>query len=197
MFSMKRWKIKRLTKKLKAMQSNRINNQPGDEVIKKEINCYYELAGILKKLNGNKKFPYSELMEIECYRAAADLDDAAAHFQLAQLFIDEAKYRQQLQDEGILTSPANLKTSIQLFEEAHVHLLVADKFGHIGAKRLRGLCLINGWGLAIDKDNGFDLIVDSIEQEGSWDKIPQIFASIGLNKPEFFSAIMQKRKGSA
>lgn len=196
MFSMNRWKIKRLTKKLKAMQNNRINNQPGDEVIKKEINLYYELAGILKKLRGNKKFPYAELMVIECYRAAADLEDAAAHFQLAQLFIDEAKYRQDLQEQGILTSQANLKTSNQLYEEAHAHLLAAEKFGHIGAKRLRGLCLINGWGLEIDKNNGFDLIVESIEQEGSWDKIPQIFASMGLNKPEFFSAIMQRRKVS-
>ncbi|WP_298627399.1 hypothetical protein [uncultured Legionella sp.] len=196
MFNMKRWKIKRLIKKLKAMQNNRINNQPGDEVIKKEVNLYYELAGILKNLKGNKKFPYSELMMIECYRAAANLDDAAAHYQLAQIFVDEAKCRQNLQEEGVLTSPANMKTTNQLYEEAHAHLLAADKLGHIEAKRLRGLCFINGWGVETDKDNGFELIVESIEQEGSWDKIPQIFASMGLNKPEFFSAIMQRRKSS-
>lgn len=194
MFSMNRWKIKRLTKKLKAMRNNRVNNQPGGEVIKKEINLYYELAGIFKKLKGNKKYPYAELMIVECYRAAADLEDAAAHYQLAQMFIDEAKYRKNLQEEGILTSTGNAKVCEQLYEEAHVHLQVAEKLGHIGAKRLRGLCLINGWGVNADKDNGFELVVESIDQEGSWDKIPQIFASIGLNKPEFFSAIMQRRK---
>lgn len=194
MFSMTRWKIKRITKKIKAMQTNRVNNQPGDEIIKREVLYYYELASIFKKLKGNKKFPYAEVMLIECYRAAADLDDSSAHFQLAQIFIDEAKYRQNLQNEGIFNSPANLKRTQQLYEEAHAHLLAAEKLGHIGAKRLRGLCLINGWGLEVDKNNGFELIVESIEQEGSWDKIPQIFASMGLNKPEFFSAIMQRRK---
>ncbi|HAT9519670.1 TPA: hypothetical protein JBC96_14495, partial [Legionella pneumophila subsp. pneumophila] len=60
-----------------------------------------------------------------------------------------------------------------------------------------GLCIINGWGVESDKNAGFELVVDSIEQEGSWDKIPQIFASMGLNKPEFFSAIMQRRKGTS
>ncbi|KTD35634.1 hypothetical protein Lmor_1081 [Legionella moravica] len=194
MFNIKRWKIKRLTKKIKAMQNNRVNNQPGDEVIKREILCYYELAGLFKKLKGNKNAPYAEIMIIECYRKAADLDDSAAHYQLAQLFVDEAKYRQNLHDEGVFNSPANQKRSQQIFEEAHAHLLAAEKLGHIGAKRLRGLCLINGWGLDVDKDKGFELIVESIEQEGSWDKIPQIFASMGLNKPEFFSAIMQRRK---
>lgn len=52
-------------------------------------------------------------------------------------------------------------------------------------------------GVESDKNTGFELVVDSIEQEGSWDKIPQIFASMGLNKPEFFSAIMQRRKGAS
>lgn len=194
MLSLNRWKINRIIKKIKAMQANRINNQPGDEVIKREILYYFELANLFKKLKGNKKFPYSELMVIECYRAAAGLEDQEAHFQLGQMFIDEAKYRQNLQNEGVFNSQANLKRCNQLYEEAHAHLLAAEKLGHIAAKRLRGLCLINGWGVDIDKNGGLELVVQSIEQEGSWDKVPQIFASMGLNKPEFFSAIMQRRK---
>ena len=176
------------------MQANRVNNQPGDEIIKKEIHYYFVLADIFKKLKGNSKFPYAELMLIECYRAAAALEDSSAHFQLGQIFLEEAKYRQNLQNEGIFNSPANLKRSHQLYEESRAHLLAAEKLGHIAGKRLRGLCLINGWGVDIDKTNGFELIVESIEEEGSWDKIPQIFASMGLNKPEFFSAIMQRKK---
>ena len=35
----------------------------------------------------------------------------------------------------------------------------------------------------------------AIELEQSWDKVPQIFASIGLNKPEFFSALTKMRTG--
>ncbi|CAM2909368.1 hypothetical protein [Legionella worsleiensis] len=196
MFSMRRWKIKRLSKKIKAMQNNRVNNQPGDEIIKREILCYFELAALLKKMKCSKKFPFSEIMLIECYRKAAELDDSSAHYQLAQMFIDEAKYRQNLDSEGVFDSSANLRRSQQLYEEAHAHLLAAEKLGHIAAKRFRGLCIINGWGVIIDKDKGFELIVESIEQEGSWDKIPQIFASMGLNKPEFFSAIMQRKKES-
>lgn len=196
MFNLKSWKIKRITKKLKAMIAFRASNQPGDEVLKKEILYYFELAAIYKTLKGNKKYPYADVLLIECYRAAAGLDDSAANYQLAQLFIDEAKYRQNLIDDGVFTSPANVKRIEQLYEEAHAHLIAAEKLGHVGAKRLRGLCMINGWGLTSDKNAGFELIVASIEQEGSWDKIPQIFASMGLNKPEFFAAIMQRRKDS-
>ncbi|KTD62719.1 hypothetical protein [Legionella shakespearei] len=194
MLNMNRWKINRITKKVKAMQANRVNNQPGDEMIKKEVLYYFELAKLFKKMKNSKKFPYAELMIIECYRAAAGLEDAEAHYQLGQMFIEEAKYRQNLQNEGIFNSQANLKRCHQLNEEAHAHLQAAEKLGHIAAKRLRGLCLINGWGMDIDKNGGFELVVESIEQEGSWDKIPQIFAAMGLNKPEFFSAIMQRRK---
>lgn len=194
MFHFKRWKIRRITKKIKAMQANRVNNQPGDEVLKKEILYYFELAAIFKKLQGHKKFPHAEIMLIECYRAAANLDDSAANFQLGQIFLEEAKYRQKLDIEGIFNSQANLKRAQQLYDEAHAHLMAAEKLGHIGAKRLRGLCIINGWGVEVDKNAGFELVVASIDQEGSWDRVPQIFASMGLNKPEFFSAIMQRRK---
>lgn len=195
MFNLTKWKINRIVKKIKSMQFNRINNQPVDELIKREILYYFELATLYKKLKNNKKYPYAEVMIIECYRAAASLDDSSAHYQLGQVFLEEAKYRQNLQNEGVFSSDANLKRTQQLFEEALVHLLAAEKLGHIAAKRLRGLCFINGWGVVEDKNAGFELVVASIEQEGSWDKIPQIFAAIGLNKPEFFAAIMQRRKG--
>ena len=194
MFNLTRWKINRLVKKIKSMQFNRINNQPGDELLKREILNYFELAGIYKKLLNNKKYPYAHIMLIECYRSAASLDDSSAHFQLGQIFLEEAKYRQNLQNEGVFISQANQNRTQDLFNEALVHLLAAEQLGHIAAKRLRGLCYINGWGVVEDKNVGFELVVDSIEQEGSWDKIPQIFEAIGLNKPEFFAAIMQRRK---
>lgn len=194
MINLTKWKINRIIKKIKVMQSNRINNQPGDELLKREILYYFELALIYKKLMHNKKYPYARVMLLECYRAAANLDDSSAHYQLGQICLEEAKYRQNLENEGIFNSPENLKRAQQLFEEALVHLLAAEKLGHIAAKRLRGLCFINGWGVVEDKNAGFELVVASIEQEGSWDRVPQIFAAIGLNKPEFFAAIMQRRK---
>ncbi|KTD73330.1 hypothetical protein [Legionella tucsonensis] len=193
---LKRWQIRRIIKKIKAMQANRVNNQPGDEMLKKEIAYYFELASIYSKLKGNKKFPYAQLMYMECYRAAAMLDDAEANYQLGQMILEEAKFRQNLEKEGVFKSEPNLKKCNQLFEEAHAYLLAAIALNHIAAKRLRGLSFINGWGLEADKKTGFELIVASIEEEGAWDRVPQIFASMGLNKPEFFSQIMQRRKSS-
>ncbi len=189
-----RWKIKRIVKKLKAMQANRVNNQPGDEVLKKEIGYYFELANIYKRLTGNKKYPQALLMHEECLRAAAGLDDAEANYQLGKRLLDEAKFRENLEKEGVFNSEVNSKKSYQLYSEAHAYLSAAMNLGHIEAKRLKGLCLINGWGVDADKNAGFELVVASIEQEGAWDRVPQIFASIGLNKPEFFAAIMQRRK---
>lgn len=176
------------------MQLNRINNQPTDQLVKREILCYFDLATLYKKQIGKKNFPFAEVMVIECYKGAANLNDSSAHYRLGFLFLDEGKYRQNLQNAGVFSSEENQKRCISAFEQAHAHLLAAEKLGHVEAKRLRGLAIINGWGQPADKDTGFELVVASIEQEGSWDKVPQIFASMGLNKPEFFAAIMQKRK---
>ncbi|MBN9231621.1 MAG: hypothetical protein BGO90_08540 [Legionella sp. 40-6] len=188
------WKIKRLTKKIKAMQANRVNNQPADEILHKEIAYYHELAHLYQSLKGYKKEPYAQIMHEESLRAAADLNDAQANFQLGKLNLDEAKYRERLQQEGVFKSEINQLKLQELYKEAHAYLTAAIKLSHIEAKRLKGLCAINGWGVPVDKEGGFELVVASIEQEGSWEQVPQIFAAIGLNKPEFFAAIMQRRR---
>lgn len=192
----KRFKIKRLTKKIKSMQHNRVHNQPKDEVIAKEIALYHELAGIYKTLIGHKSYPYASIMSNACLRAAAAIDDANAQYQIGKKLLEEAKFRDQLQQEGLFASSSNERQAYQLFEEALVYLQSAEKLGHAEARRLHGLCYINGWGVTADKDKGFELVVESIEQENSWDKVPQIFAEIGLNKPEFFSALTKRRKNT-
>jgi len=194
MFNINRWKINRLAKKIKSMQLNRVNNEPTDQLVRKEIASCFELAALYKKLIGKKNSPFAEIMVIESYKAACNLNDPSAHYQLGQLFLNEGKYRQNLQNDGVFSSEENQKRCISVFEQAHAHLLAAEQLGHIESKRLRGLAIINGWGQPADKNAGFELVVASIEQEGSWDKVPQIFAAMGLNKPEFFAAIMQKRK---
>jgi TPR repeat protein len=194
MLFFKRYKIKRLTKKLKAMQQNRIHNQPPDEILAKEITYYHELVEIYKKRIGHKKYPFAAEMVVACLRAAGSLDDANAQYELANILLEEAKFRDRLQKEGLFASASNEREMKQLYEEAHLYLRNAEKLKHILAKRLRGLCYINGWGVPVDKEEGFELVVSSIEQENSWDRVPQIFAAMGLNKPEFFAAIMKRRK---
>ena len=98
----------------------------------------------------------------------------------------------QVSDLAIQTEK-NVRTMGQLYEEAHAYLSSSEGFQHVEARRLHGLCYINGWGVAEDQERGFKLVVESIEIEQSWDRVPQIFASIGLNKPEFFSALTKMR----
>lgn len=189
----KGFKIKRLTKKIKAMQHNRVHNQPKDDVLAKEIAIYHELADLYNSLIGHKFYPYASVMAGACLRNAAALEDAKAQYQIGKMLLEEAKFRDQLQQQGIFVSSSNERQTYQLYEEALVYLQAAERLGHIEARRLHGLCYINGWGVVADKDKGFELVVQSIEQENSWDKVPQIFASIGLNKPEFFSALIKRR----
>lgn len=195
MFFFTNFKIKRLTKKAKNLQQARVHNQPSEESLKKEIALYHNLAALYLTKHGKKKFPFARDMAMECYRAATNLDDAPAQYILGKNLLDEAKFRDQLQTEGLFANPSNEKQMKQLYEEALAYLIAAENLSHIQAKRLHGLCYINGWGVESDKKKGFDLIVASIDQENSWDKVPQIFAAMGLNKPEFFSALAQHRKG--
>ncbi len=190
---LKRFKIKRLTKKIKSLQLSRVHNQPSDEVLKKEITLYHTLAGIYESLHGKKKYPFARLMSRACYRASSTLDDSSAQYILGKDLLEEAKFRENLQSNGVFASASNERHMNQLYEEALAYLVAAEQLNHIEAKRLHGLCYINGWGVTSDKKRGFDLVVDSIDEENSWDKVPQIFASMGLNKPEFFSALTQRR----
>jgi hypothetical protein len=196
MFSLKRFKANRLIKKAKSMQQSRIHSQPSDDVIQKERAIYYTLAGMFRSKIGKKKWPFASEMVQECYRAAASIEDQNAQYTLAQQLIEEGKFRQSLQEGAVFASTGNERRMNLLFEEGLAYVKAAENLGHIKAKRLHGLCYINGWGVEADKKRGFDLVVESIDKENSWDKVPQIFAEIGLNKPEFFSQLTQMRNKS-
>jgi len=189
----KKFKIKRLTKKIKSLQQSRIHNQASDEALKNEIALYHTLAGIYESLRGKKKFPFAHLMTRACYRASSTLDDSSAQYILGKDLLEEAKFRENLQVDEVFVSSSNERHMKELYDEALAYLEAAEQLNHIEAKRLHGLCYINGWGVPSDKKRGFDLVVASIDEENSWDKVPQIFASLGLNKPEFFSALTQRR----
>lgn len=188
-----KYKIKRLTKKIASLQKSRVHSQPTDEAIKKELALYQQLIKIYTALQGKKKYPFARDMILACYRAASTLEDAYSRFTLGKWLLEEAKYKQMLQAEGVFASDINTRQMAQLYEEAHAYLIAAEQLQHVEAKRLRGVAMINGWGVPVDKEKGFELVVDSIKQENAWDRVPQIFTAIGLNKPEFFTALMQKR----
>ncbi len=175
------------------MQKLRLNNQQNEEFLKKEIAGFHTLAALYFSVIGKKKVPFAREMQLESYRAAARLEDANAQYLLGKALLEEAKFREKLEKEGLFVSPSNQREVKQLYEEAHAYLTAGERLLHVQAKRLHGLCYINGWGVPEDRKKGFEMVVDSIGQENSWDKVPQIFASIGLNKPEFFSALTEAR----
>lgn len=188
-----RLKIKRLIKKLSVLREVREHNQPTDEALRTEKAIYHQLAKMYGALHGKKKWPFARERMLACYRAASMLHDAEAQYILGKALLDEAKVREELEKGHIFSSQSNERDMQQLYEEAHAYLSAAEGLQHVQARRLHGLCYINGWGVSEDKEHGFKLVVESIELEQSWDKVPQIFASIGLNKPEFFSQLTKIR----
>lgn len=189
-----KFRIKRIVKKIKSMQAQRVHSQPSTAALAKEIKLYYTLAKIYKKLIGHNKFPFASEMVLECYRAAGGIEDIESKYIVGKCLLEEGKFRDALQKEGVFANSSNERQAKQLYEEAHVYLNAATSLDHVQATRLLGLCYIHGWGVPVDQDLGFDHIVKSIEIENSWDKVTQIFSSIGLNKPEFFTALMKHRK---
>lgn len=196
MIFFKNFKVKSLTKKIKAMQHYRSHNQPTEEQLAKERSLYHQLAALYIKLSKHKKFPFAREMYWECLRTSAKIEDIDAQFKLAKSSLDEAKFRESLEIGAVFSSPINDQQMRRLYNEALAYLIAAETLGSVEAKRLRGLCYINGWGVETDCDQGFELVVASIDQEKSWDKLPQIFATIGLNKTEFFTALMKHRHKS-
>ena len=176
------------------MQLSRLQNQASQETLQKELATYDKLAKIYAKLKGHKKFPFARIQALECYRAAAALDDVEAQFKLGQNLLEEAKLRDTLQSSELFASASNELFMQELYKEAHAFLLAAEKEQHINAKRIRGLCYINGWGVEVNKDFGFDLVVASIEQENSWERVQKIFKELGINQSSFFSELFQHRK---
>ena len=193
MILFKNAKVKSLTKKIKVLQKSRLHNQPREEDVARELALYQRLIDLYEPLVGHKKYPFAQLMVRECLRAGAALDNANFRYLMGKSLLDEAKFREQLERDEVFSSAANQKEVVDLYQEAHAYLQSAQALGHIEAKRLQGLSYINGWGVDVDQDRGFDLIVASIDQEGSWDKVPEIFTALGLNKPEFFAALGKHR----
>lgn len=190
----KNFQINRLQKKLRNMQLLRLQNQAGKEMLSRELVTYVKLAKIYENLIGKKKYPFAREQALACYRSAALLNDVNAQFILGQKLLEEAKLRDTLQQNELFYSESNAIFMNELYKEAHGFLLEAEKKQHINAKRIRGLCYINGWGVPINKDFGFDLVVASIEQENSWDRVQKIFKELGINQSSFFSELFQHRR---
>lgn len=184
-------RLNNLQKKAKALFEKR---ESGANVnVKYEIKVLKDLAKFYLQHCFDKKLPNGFILIDEYYRAAAKLDDAEAQYLLGQRRLELGKFWQAWH-EGNYGEPTHRQYADICFKEAFDCLTEADKNGYPLAKRLYGLAYINGWGVAMDQEKGFKMVVDSIEEANAWDKATEIFKELGLNKPEFFSTMIQMRK---
>ena len=186
-------KIKSRKKKLASMYKNRQSNNVSDAALKKEIALLYDLAALYDKNKLNKHIPHAEQLALETYRAAASLNDINAQYIVGMRLLEQGKFWEGLR-HSFWANKIHDKYAEEKFKEAYHYLNSAEAAGNPLAKRLKGVALINGWGVSKDSDHGFQLIVESIDQEGSWDRATKLFEELHLNKPEFFSSIMSAKK---
>lgn len=180
-------KLKKLLKKLTKLHNSRIENGKGS--ITDEITAYFNLAAWY---NRHKKQDPCGIFALECYRAAANLGNASAQYLCGKELMDKGCFWDKW-STGLFGNKIHQKYAADYFAEGLSYLIEAEQQEHPLAKRLHGIAYIRGWGLQPNSDEGFQLIIASLEQEKAWDRATQIFEELGLNTPEFFAKLIAKR----
>jgi TPR repeat protein len=157
--------------------------------VQNEINAHYQLAEFYKKHRFDKDLPYADAYRVECYRVAASLGEAKAQYLCGEALLEQAKFWEKLSHHPIYAADVHKKYADKLYEEAFVYLRSAQHSEYPFATRLLGLATIYGWGIPKNLDQGFKLILESIDQEKAWDRATKIFDDLKLNSPEFFQAL--------
>jgi len=189
----KKFKEKRLLKKTRSLLEQRKNHQLSAKQSQEELYLLNQLANLYGQLQKyHNDYPYALEMQVNTYRNIAELGDKNAYFYLAKELLRHAKACEQWQNNEVLANRFNQAWVEQYYAQAHQFLQLASA-ENSDALRLLGLCYIHGWGFEIDRKKGFSLLIDSINRDNSWDKLPEIFAKLGLNKPEFLSELIKFR----
>ncbi len=187
-------KISRLLKKIESLYQARLNAEVSDSQLAKEITYYQKLADIYDSNQYNKAYPYAKELAIESHRAAAELGDAHSQYVVGQRLLEQGKFWASIK-EAFYQNQATKDYAKNAFSEAFKFLKSAHEQDNFLATRLLGVSYVNGWGVDMDVDKGAKLLVESIDKEGSWDKVSTIFSELGLNNPEFFSKFMSIKSG--
>ncbi len=166
------------------------NPAPRDEVVA----AWVHLAQVYDEMSYDKDHPYAKERALEAYRQAALLGCADSLCICGERFLEKGKFWDKLQQEP-LGNPVQQKYAANAYQEALHFLQEAQKLKHAGALRLQGLAYVNGWGVEVDTDKGYQMVIESIDWENAWDRATEIFTQVGLNNPEFFAALGNLRKG--
>lgn len=182
-----RLKLKSLEKKARNLYERREKGENVNRV--QEIKANLDLAKFYDLHLHNKKFPNAEDNANEYYRAAGNLGDPNALYIFGKRRLDKARFWDEWL-QGVYGLPIHKNYASQYYNEAFEYFKKAEESGSPLALRLHGLAYIHGWGVPQDKETGFKMVVQSIDEENAWDRATEIFKEIGLNTPDFFSSIM-------
>jgi len=186
------WRERRKHKRIYALAHERETNTATQAALDQEMKLYQDLADFYRKRLNSKWYPYATLMIENVHRRAASIGSTKSQLWLGNTLLEQAKAMEIWQKEKVLANQENEKRYQELYFQAHAYLQSASEQS-VDAMRVLGLCHIHGWGVPEDRKKGFGLIVDSINRENSWDKVTEIFAKIGLNKPEFLQELIKFR----
>ena len=187
MIFLKHWQLKRLIRKARKEVEKREQGKQGN--MQNEINVHLQLAKIYQQLIRKPKYPNAKELMLEYYRHAANLGSIEAQYYFGYHKLELGKFWQAFAQD-IYGQPIHQDYAKQHYEEAFQYLNEAKKSGFAKAYRTLGLAYIHGSGVTVQKERGFQLVVESIELDKAWDKAPEIFKKLGLNNPEFFSMMM-------
>jgi hypothetical protein len=187
-----RLKHNSLRKKVKKNIEKRDSGNPVS--LPQELAALHALAKFYLRHIYDKGLPRAEFWAQETYRAAAILGDKEAQYRLGLLFLERGKFWQELRNSLVGNDLQNHYARAD-FQEAFDYLQKAADSTHPLALRSLGMAYVRGWGVEINPDKGFKLVISSIDAEKSWDKATKIFEQLGLNSPEFFSALGAMKQG--
>jgi hypothetical protein len=159
-----------------------------------EIKAQYDLAQFYEKHYFDKNLPDAKVYALECYRVAAALGDAKAQYICGQRLLEQAKFWDAWSRSPIYGAGVHKKYAAALYEEAFAYLRAAEAVDYALAKRLLGVAHIQGWGTPKSMDEGYNLILASIDLEKAWDRATKIFEELKLSSPEFFAALQSHKR---
>lgn len=189
-------KLQNLRKKVEKLYG--LNEQQPNNVNSKNIiDALYQLAAFYALHHYDKDLPHGQDYQLECYRAAAKLGDVKAQYLCGEHLLGKGRFWDGWSRHPIFGASVHGKYAANFYEEAFVYLHAADASGYALARRALGLAHINGWGVAKNPDQGFKLVLESIDEEKAWDRATKIFEELNLNSPEFFAALRTYKGNSS
>ncbi len=185
---LQKFKFRRLQKKLHRLHG--FYEQEGSDVKLKALSqAFYAMASFYDNHRFDKDLPFAEFHALECYRVLASFQDAKAQYMLGERLLNYGKFWQDLAKNPLYNTNKPKAYAQSFFEESLVYLRAADEQNYPLARRLLGMFYIHGWGSVPNLEKGYQLVLESIDLEQAWGKATQIFDTLKLNSPEFFSAL--------